>query len=137
MMAYLIDTDIIIFSLKGNEDVRRWMFDKQDIPKFISVVTYGELMYGARKSRHPEKNAATAKRIAELFPIIDITKEIIEVFGDIKARLELSGNRIEDMDLLIAATSIYRNMPLVTNNKRHFGRINDLVLERWEENEDS
>ena len=117
-MAYLIDTDIIIFSLKGNEHVRRWMLDKQDIPKFISVVTYGELMYGARKSRHPEKNTATAKRIAELFPIIDISKEIIEVFGDIKARLELSGNRIEDMDLLIGCGSQAHRQPTCNSHNK-------------------
>lgn len=131
-MAYLIDTDIIIFSLKGDESIRRWMLAKQDAPKFISVVTYGELLYGAGKSRHPEKNAATARRIAELFPIIEVSRGIIEVFGGLKAELELAGKRIEDMDLLIAATSMHMNMSLVTNNKRHFSRINDLALEPWE-----
>lgn len=131
-MAYLIDTDIIIYSLKGNKAVQNWMIANQNVPKSISVITYGEMTYGARKSRHPEKNIATVIRISELFPIIDINKGIIEIFGEIKAKLEISGNRIDDMDLMIAATAIYMNMSLVTNNKSHFGRIKDLVLEEWE-----
>jgi len=116
-MAYLIDTDIIIFSLKGDSRVQSWMLKNQNVPKSISVITFGELIYGARKSMHPEKNIATTNRIAELFPIIDINKGIITVFGEIKAILEQKGTGIEDMDLLIAATAIYMDLSLVTSNK--------------------
>jgi tRNA(fMet)-specific endonuclease VapC len=133
-MAYLIDSDIIIFSLHGHERIHDWMIENQNIPKFISVITFGELIYGARKSKHPEKNIATTNRIAELFPIIDINKGIIEVFGEVKAKLEKKGNRIEDMDLMIAATALYMDLNLVTNNKKHFDRIADLALEKWEGN---
>ncbi|PKL43397.1 MAG: VapC toxin family PIN domain ribonuclease [Candidatus Riflebacteria bacterium HGW-Riflebacteria-1] len=128
-MAFLIDTDIIIYSLKGNETVHRWMLENKNLPKFISVVTYGELVYGARKSRYPEKNMATANRVAELFPVIDINKGIMEVFGELKARLESSGKRMDDMDLLIAATAMYMNLSVLTNNKDHFSRIDELKLE--------
>ena len=132
-MAYLIDTDIVIFGLKGDSRVQNWMVKNQNVPKSISVNTFGELIYGARKSKHPEKNIATTNRIAEIFPIIDIDKGIIEVFGEIKAKLEQKGTRIEDMDLLIAATAIYMDLSLVTNNKSHFSRINDLTIENWED----
>jgi tRNA(fMet)-specific endonuclease VapC len=135
-MAYLIDTDIIIYSLKGDKAVQQWLLDTQDIPKFISVITYGELIYGAKKSTHPTKNIATTNRIAELFPIIDINKGIIELFGDLKAKLEFAGTRIEDMDLMIAATAIYMDLSLVTNNTRHFSRIDDLQLETWQKKND-
>jgi len=130
-MAFLIDTDIIIYSLKGNTDVQKWMLVTQNVPKFISVITYGELIYGAKKSMHPEKNCATANRIADLFQIIDINQGIIELFGALKARLEVSGNRIDDMDLLIASSAMYMNLSLVTNNNAHFSRIDSLILEKW------
>lgn len=130
-MACLIDTDILIFSLKGDARAYRWMEANQNVPKFISVITYGELIYGAKKSRHPEKNIATTNRIAELFPIIDINRGIIEVFGELKARLEAGGSRIADMDLMIAATAMYMDLSLVSNNTSHFGRIGDLDLADW------
>lgn len=131
-MAYLIDTDIIIYSLKGHEGIKKWMIENQNLPKAISVITYGELVYGAKKSQHPEKNGATVTRISELFPVIDVNRGIIELFGQLKAGLEVSGNRIDDMDLIIAATALYLNLELVTNNKNHFSRIKDLVLTDWE-----
>ncbi len=130
-MAYLIDTDIIIYSLRGDRNVQQWFFDNQTIPKFISAITYGELIYGAKKSAHPTKNIATTNRIAELFTIIDINRGIIEVFADLKTKLELAGTKIGDMDLMIAATAIYMNLSLVTNNARHFSRIEDLQVESW------
>ncbi len=132
MMAYLIDTDVIIYSLKGNPAVQNWMLANQNIPKFMSVISYGELLYGARKSMHPDKNLATAHRVAELFPVLDLGKGIIEVFSGLKARLEMAGTRLDDMDLMIGATAIYMDLTLVTNNRQHFARIDDLELESWE-----
>lgn len=128
-MAFLIDTDIIIYSLKGNDQINSWMLENQNIPKYISVISYGELCYGARKSQHPEKNIATVNRIAELFPVLDINKGIIGIFGEIKAKLEKAGTRLDDMDLMIASTALYMNMTLVTNNRIHFLKVPSLELE--------
>jgi tRNA(fMet)-specific endonuclease VapC len=47
-----------------------------------------------------------AYRIAELFPVIDIERAIMDVFGEIKSSLERRGTTVEDMDLLIAATAL-------------------------------
>ena len=130
-MAYLIDTDIIIYSLKNDGHVEQEFRKNQNIPKSISVITYGELVYGAKKSKHIEKNLAVTYRIAELFPVIDIDKSIMHVFAEIKSNLERKGNIIEDMDILIAATALSHNLILVTNNVKHFEKIKDLRIENW------
>jgi len=132
-MAYLIDTDIIIYSLKNDEHVKQEFRENQNIPKSISVITHGELVYGAKKSKHIEKNLAVTYRIAELFPVIDIDRSIMDVFGEIKSNLERKGNIIEDMDILIAATALSHNFILVTNNVKHFEKIKDLRIENWKE----
>jgi tRNA(fMet)-specific endonuclease VapC len=62
-MAYLVDTDVIISSLKGEGRVHQWIVENHNIPKLISVTTYGELIYGAEKSLHPGKNIATQKEL--------------------------------------------------------------------------
>lgn len=130
-MAYLIDTDIIIYSLKNDETVQRRFRETLTIPKSISVITYGELVYGARKSTHIERNLAVTYRIAELFPILDIDRSIMDVFTEIKSKLVKRGTIIDDMDILIAATAMSLNLVLVTNNVRHFEKINDLRIENW------
>ncbi|MBU1218295.1 PIN domain-containing protein [Myxococcota bacterium] len=127
-MAFLIDTDIIIHSLRGNKIVHNWFKEHENEPTFISVITYGELVYGAQKSKIPIKNLAAVKRIGDLIPVVDLTKDVMDIFGTLKCRLEADGNRIDDMDLMIASTAIYMNLTLVTANTRHFNRIEGLNI---------
>jgi tRNA(fMet)-specific endonuclease VapC len=130
-MAYLIDTDIIIYSMKDNEDVRNSFLKNEKIPKYISIITYGELLYGAKKSTTVEKNLAKVYRIKSLFPIIPVDLPIIEIFSDLKSKYEKKGIVIADFDLLLAATALTYDQTLVTNNVRHFGKIRELHIENW------
>jgi len=130
-MNYLIDTDIIIYSLKNYGIVNERFKENKDIPKSISVITYGELIYGARKSGYIEANLAKVYRLSEIFPVINISPAVMETFGEIKTSLEKSGSIIDDMDLLIASTALTHNFVLVTNNEKHFGRIIGLEIENW------
>jgi tRNA(fMet)-specific endonuclease VapC len=130
-MNYLIDTDIIVYSLKNHSTVITNFEKNINSPKSLSVISYGELIYGANKSTHREKNLANIHRIAEIFPILPITPSVMETFGQLKAKLAKDGNIIADMDLLIASTAITHNLILVTNNEKHFGRITELEIENW------
>lgn len=128
-MPYLIDTDIIIYATKRIPSVVAWFEKTRESPKAISLITYGELVYGAKKSAHPERNLITVNRIREIYPIVELNAGIMDLFGDLKSRLEKSGKKLEDFDLLIAATVLYYDMTLVTNNAKHFARIKELRLE--------
>jgi tRNA(fMet)-specific endonuclease VapC len=128
---YLIDSDILIYSLKNHPQVRTNFIEKAALPKSISVITYGELYYGAKKSKQRTKNIAVVRRIAELFPIINATKSIMETFADLKVGLQKEGSVIADFDLIIAATALSMNYILVSNNVKHFSRIPSLEFENW------
>lgn len=130
-MSYLIDTNIIIYSIKGDSVVHEYFLKNENIPKSISVITYGELLFGARKSKNPEKNLAIVYRIKELFPIIDIDKAVIETFSELKASMQKSGSAIDDFDLLIASTALTTNATLVTNNEKLFYKVKGLKIENW------
>ena len=130
-MLFLIDTDIIIYSLKNNEVVKNNIAKNAESLKIISVITYGELLYGALRSENKTKNCALVRRISELFPIIEISKAIIETFAEIKTSLYKGGKPLDDMDLLVAATALHLNCTLVTNNMRHFSRIQGIKIDNW------
>lgn len=130
-MSLLIDTDIILYSIKGVESVREGFRRNETLPKAISVITYGELLHGARKSASAEKNLAVVYRIAELFPIVTVSRAVIETFAELKASLEVEGQVIADLDLLIASTAMALNYTLISNNTKHFSRIKDLKLDNW------
>ena len=131
-MSYLIDTNIIIYSLKNVESVQHKFQENRQVPKSISIVTYGELLYGAKKSPNPEKNLAVVYRIKDLFPVISIDMPIIETFGDLKSRYRKIDIVIDDFDLLIASTAMTYNHILVTHNVKHFEKIEGLQIEDWE-----
>ncbi len=128
---YLLDTDTLIYALKGVPEVVRRFEAQATAPKALSVVTYGELLYGAEKSARAVENKAKVRRIAELFPVADVTRAVVETFGSLKAELEKAGKRVDDFDLIIAATALTLSYRLVTNNERHFRNIPGLVLENW------
>jgi len=132
-MSYLIDTDIIIYAVKGYDTVLMQIKKNRDIPMSISLISYAELVYGAKKSQYPERNMITVARIRNIYPVVGLNIEIMEIFAGIKAKLVKEGTRIEDMDLLIAATALYMDMTLVTNNTKHFERIENLKIENWNE----
>jgi tRNA(fMet)-specific endonuclease VapC len=128
---YLIDTDILVYSLKGHAAVMDHLERTATAPKAISVISYGELLYGARKSTRADENLARVRRLGEILPVIDVSPAIMEAFGSLKARLEADGRRLDDFDLVIAATAITFGYRLVTNNERHFSRVDGLHLVNW------
>ncbi len=128
---YLLDTDTIIFSLKGNAAVRKnLLFHINDAIK-ISTITLMELYYGAYKSKKVTGNLAKIKTIEQSLEIIPVGIEAAEIFGMLKSKLEKTGSRLDDFDLIIAACSLAHNLTLVTNNEKHFQRIEGLKLANW------
>ena len=128
---YLLDTDTIIFSLKGNPVVQKnLVFHINDTIK-ISAVTLMELYYGAYKSQKVTGNLAKIKTIEQSLEIVPVGIEPAEIFGMLKSDLEKTGSRLDDFDLIIAACALSHNLTLVTNNEKHFQRVEGLKLANW------
>jgi predicted nucleic acid-binding protein len=130
-MAYLIDTDTIIFALRGDSNVLAKFEENKNLPISISMITYAELVFGAKRSQNEQKNMIKVNHIRDIYPIEELNEGVMEVFADVKAKMFDKGIRIEDMDLLIAATAIYNELTLVTNNTRHFENVPNLKTENW------
>ena len=128
---YLLDTDTIIYSLKGNTNIQENLRQHVNDLLHISIITLMELYYGVYKSQHVDANLAKIKTLEHSLDILPARQETAEIFGKIKARLELDGNRLDDFDLIIASTALTHNLVLVTNNEKHFKRIEGLKLENW------
>jgi tRNA(fMet)-specific endonuclease VapC len=130
---YVLDTDTVIYAMKGVPEVVDALARRRQAPVMISVITQGELLYGARRSARPQQNLARVRRLAEALPLIDVTPGVIETFTDLKTSLDRWGLPLDDFDLIIAATASMLGATLVTNNTKHFSRIGGLALENWKE----
>ena len=128
---YLLDTDTIIFSLKGHAAVEKNLRSHLHDPMKVSVITLMELYYGAYKSKKVESNLAKIKTLETSLEIITLGKESVEIFGIYKAKLEKAGSPLDDFDLILGACALAHNLVLVTNNVKHFQRIEGLKLTNW------
>lgn len=126
-MKYLLDTNIIINHIRGKERIDPDLID-QGVS--ISIITLAELYYGVYKSKNPVNNLNIVIQLLDSLGIQvePLSRKSANEFGEIKAELEKLGTKIEDFDLLIAATAKTENLTLVTKNLKHFQRIKGIKL---------
>lgn len=130
LIKYLLDTNICIFFFKGRFNLGEKIENIGLENCYISEVTLAELKYGAENSDNPSKHCKIIAEFQEKIQIIPIFNSI-EVYAKEKARLRKAGTLIDDFDLLIGATAIYNDLTLVTNNLKHFNRLNNINIEDW------
>ena len=128
---YLLDTDIVIYNLKGHSAVKKNLERNLHAALKISIVTLMELYYGAYKSQKVASNIGKIKRIEDAVEIIALGQESAEIFAMLKADLEKTGNPLDDFDLILAACALSHDLVLVTNNVKHFQRIQGLKFDNW------
>ena len=128
---YLLDTDTVIYALKGQADVARNLALHADDPLGVSVITLMELYYGAFRSRQVAGNLAQVRALEKAVRVWDLEADAAEVFGALKAQLESDGARLDDFDLGIAACALVHNLTLVSHNSAHFARVRGLRLDDW------
>ena len=128
---YLLDTDIIIYALKGHPGVKSSLEKHALSPMAMSVISLMELYYGAHRSAQPEANIARVRTLEHAFRILPAADDIAGTFGSLKAHMATAGTMLDDFDLIIAATALAMNLTLVSNNERHFARIEGLKLVNW------
>lgn len=97
---------------------------------FISEMTLGELLYGAQCSDKPSENLKAVYVFCEYVTVLSISG-IWNEFAIQKAFLRKKGQLIEDADIMIGVTAIINNMVMVTENVKHLGRLNGIVIENW------
>jgi tRNA(fMet)-specific endonuclease VapC len=99
----------------------------------LSVITYGELIYGEEKSRFREQAIKQLAELAGLVPIMGLPPQAGEFYGAIRASLAARSEIIGNNDLGIAAHAKAAGLILVTNNEREFRRIQGLKMQNWVE----
>jgi tRNA(fMet)-specific endonuclease VapC len=52
-------------------------------------------------------------------------------YASVASDLAVRGERIGELDPMIAAHAMTLDLTLVTNNLRHFSRVQDLKVENW------
>lgn len=129
---FLLDTNTIIYIRRNRPPEVRRQFEKLGSGEAaISIITYGELVYGVEKSMARTRSFAEMDELAASLPVLSLPKEAGRTYGVIRRELEARGEIIGANDLWIAAHAKALDLVLVTNNEREFRRVHGLKIENW------
>lgn len=127
---YLLDTNVIIEVLRGNDDMITKIESVDQRNCYISEITLAELLYGAVRG-NSTKNFLDVERIEQEFEVLPI-KPAFREYAEARNSLRQNGTPIDHMDLFVASVALHHNMTLVSHNTKHFARINGLKLTDWQ-----
>ena len=129
---YLLDTNICIYIQRHRPLEVLTRFQKlKPGDAAISVITWGELLYGADKSQQRKRALQLLEEFKTFVPVLPMPENAGKTYGTIRALLESKGTPIGNNDLWIAAHAKATALTIVTNNEREFQRIPGLKVKNW------
>jgi tRNA(fMet)-specific endonuclease VapC len=129
---YLLDTNICIYIRQQRpEEVLRRFRKLRPGEAALSVITYGELLYGAPKSAQRATAIESLRELVHWLPALPLPETAAEAYGMIRAELAAKGEMIGNNDLWIAAHAVTVGLTLVTNNEKEFRRVRGLKMQNW------
>ncbi len=125
----VLDTDTISYFLRGEDSVKSKFIEHQH-QLASTTVNYSELIYGLKK-RDNKKYLPKVELIFDNIKLYSFDKKSAKTFGTLKATMQKRGIIVADMDLMIASIAIAYEEPLISNNLKHFSKIEGLEVESW------
>lgn len=96
----------------------------------FSLITRYEILRGLH-ARAAQRQLALFEERCAVSEVLPLTDSVIVRASELYAELHRRGAFISDADLLIAATALVHDLPLVTENRRHFERLPTLHVHSW------
>jgi len=131
MLKYLLDTNMVIYTMKNRPEQIRKQFQQHHGEMSISTITLGELVFGAEHSQQVERNLADIEAITARLDVLPFDVKAAYHFGQIRSELYRIGQPIGPYDMMIAGHARAYGLRLVTNNIKEFERVPGLLLEDW------
>ena len=130
---YLLDTNICIYITKHQPESVRQHFEKH-LPNrniLISVITLGELRFGAERSQNKAKALNVIDELTSMIQVVELDETVADHYAQIRQDLSSKGQIIGSNDLWLAAHARANDWIMVTNNEKEFLRVSGLTVENW------
>lgn len=132
-MLHMLDTDIASYIVKGRSPAITAKL-RTLVPAMlcVSVITRAELLYGLKRLPPEHRLQLAVRQFLKIVQVLSWDSRAADWYADIRHQLIGSGQPIGELDMMIAAHSLSAGAVLVTNNQRHFERIQaPLTLLNW------
>jgi predicted nucleic acid-binding protein len=117
MSKYLLDSDIIIWHLRGRIEITEMLKDLQrsGLPA-CSAISILEVQLGVKTKDEEGKT----DRFLESLKVFDVNMDIAKMAARLIREYKAKGVTIDLPDSIIASTCILNDMILVTYNRKHY-----------------
>jgi len=124
--------DILSMYFRGNENITQNINQYLQRHKSlnISIITYYEILSGL-KHRSANKQLASFLKFISQNKVLPVSIKSMDISAEKYATLRQKGTPVDDIDLLIAGVAIANNLVMVTNNSKHFSKIEGLEILNW------
>jgi len=134
-MRYALDTTAFSAVMRRDQDLIKLLkkyspADIVTVPPVVAEIAYG-LERLDKTSRKYLLLQSEKDRLLSVIRVLPWSSESSEVFGEIKADLELKGELIDDFDIAIGAIALSHQYGVITSNLKHFSRIDHLICKDW------
>ena len=127
-MRYLVDTDWTIDYLNGIGRIVQSLNNFLLEGVGISIISLAEIYDGMLGAISPEEYEQQLNAFLASVEVLSLDDSVCRTFAVERRRLRATGNIISDFDLLIGSTALRHDLTLLTNNRRHFERVQDLNI---------
>lgn len=145
---FLLDSNYCIKCINGDKVLEKLFTEENVFYDLVTcVVVEGELIYGALKSKFPDKNLNIVKNFLSELSVISMDRETATIYGKIKSKLikKYSGKKrtktkrvmneigVSDNDLWIACIAIKNNLTVLTEDSdfEKIASVSNLKYENW------
>ncbi|MGI9090019.1 MAG: type II toxin-antitoxin system VapC family toxin [Gemmatimonadaceae bacterium] len=131
----MLDTDTASYIIKGRSPaVAARLASIPPSAVCVSVMTRAELLYGLKRLPMSHRLHLGVRQFLRLVRVLSWDSDAAGYYADIRHQLVTSGQPIGEFDMMIAAHSLSAGAVLVTNNIRHYARIEaPLTMVNWTE----
>jgi predicted nucleic acid-binding protein len=138
-MRYLLDTCVISELVARRPDPRvvQWIDSIDEEKTYLSVITIGEIKRGIEKLPASERKKILTEWLDDDLltrfkdNILSIDTDVMLVWGELTADLEVRGKKMPAIDSLIAAIALRGSLSLVTRNEDDFRNTNVAIINPW------
>ena len=131
MIRYFLDTNAFSYAVRDSHTRFGRRFETIRLDEIgISVITEAELRFGLARRPQAHALAHSVHSLLHRITILPWKSEAAKLYADIRTELERKGQRMDDMDVMIAAHAQAEDVILVTNDAA-FERITHLRTENW------
>jgi tRNA(fMet)-specific endonuclease VapC len=122
----LVDTDVVSYLLNRHSLAATYEKILVGSTPMVSFMTIAGMDRGAMKRTWSAKRYTELREHLRQFVVVPYNEQICIVYAQICTELERKGRSIPTADALIAASARSLGIPILTNNKRHFERVERL-----------